>query len=145
MTFGNCGYMDMAAVLKIDLIGRLDRIIYHLLFVCKASGYFAMSWSSYNFIKLDIRTLLFIYGNLFVTDEDVSHLPFTHRIDVSQLSFEHVPFVQTPFIHIEDWPWPSVWFCMLVTIWAFAWCCWWWSIAISNIANTKVAINMNAW
>lgn len=35
-------------------------------------------------------------------DVDVSHLPFRHLIDVSQLSFEHVPFVQTPFIHMED-------------------------------------------
>ena len=48
-------------------------------------------------------SFLFIYGNLFMTDDvDVSHLPFTHLIDVSQLSFEHVPFVQTPFIHMED-------------------------------------------
>jgi hypothetical protein len=47
--------------------------------------------------------LLTIYGNLFVTDDDVSHLPFTHLIDVSQLSFMHLPFVQTSFAHIEDW------------------------------------------
>jgi hypothetical protein len=55
-----------------------------------------------------------------VIADDESHLPFIHLIDVSQLSFVHVPFVQTSFIHIEDWLRPLVWFCMLVTVWALA-------------------------
>jgi hypothetical protein len=37
-----------------------------------------------------------------VADDDISHLPFIHLIDVSQLLFVQVPFVQTSFMHIED-------------------------------------------
>jgi hypothetical protein len=64
------------------------------------------------------------YGDLFVAnDDDVSHLPFTHLIDVSQLPSVHVPFAHAPFIQVKDWLPPLVWFIMLVIIWAFAWRC----------------------
>jgi hypothetical protein len=34
MTFGKCSYMHMTGVLKIDLIGGLDRIIYQVSSFC---------------------------------------------------------------------------------------------------------------